>query len=148
MSPRQTTPIGGLRGRGQLDGWHSPAATSTARWRCSGRTTPGRNVGYLAQQAAEKALKAAILLGNAPFEMTHDLNAVAAQLPADFPAPVDTADLAWLADLETAARYPDEGDTVTGDDARQAVGLAGTILAAVAEHFTARGVDEAQIAPE
>ena len=80
--------------------------------------------------------------------MTHDLTAVAAQLHADFPAPVDTASLAWLADLETSARYPDEGDTITGDDARKAVEMAGTILAAVAAHFTARGVDAAQIDPE
>lgn len=109
---------------------------------------PNRNVGYLAQQAAEKALKAVILIDNAPFEMTHDLTAVAAQLHADFPAPIDTAGLAWLADLETSARYPDEGDTITGDDARRAVGMAGTILAAAAAHFTARGIDAAQIDPE
>jgi HEPN domain-containing protein len=113
-----------------------------------GTRTPNRNVGYLAQQAAEKALKAAILLEHAPFEMTHDLTAVAAQLPADFPAPVDTADLAWLADLETSARYPDEGDTITGDDARRAAGMTGSILAAVAAHFTSRGIDESQIGPE
>jgi HEPN domain-containing protein len=113
-----------------------------------GTRTPNRNVGYLAQQAAEKALKAVILLDNAPFEMTHDLNAVAAQLPADFRAPVDTADLAWLADLETSARYPDEGDTITGDDGRRAARMAATILAAVAAHFTARGIDEAQFDPK
>jgi len=113
-----------------------------------GTRTPNRNVGYLAQQAAEKALKAVILLDNAPFEMTHDLNAVAAQLPADFRAPVDTADLAWLADLETSARYPDEGDTITGDDGRRAARMADNILAAVAAHFTARGIDETKIDPE
>ena len=80
--------------------------------------------------------------------MTHDLTAVAAQLPADFPAPVDTAGLAWLADLETSARYPDEGDTITGDDARRAVEMAEAILAAVAARFTARGIDAAQIDPK
>ncbi|MHB8891449.1 MAG: HEPN domain-containing protein [Candidatus Limnocylindrales bacterium] len=113
-----------------------------------GTGTPNRNVGYLAQQAVEKALKAVILLDNAPFEMTHDLTSVAAQLPADLLTPVDTADLAWLADLETSARYPDEGDMVTGDDARRAAGMADAILASVAAHFTVRGVDEAQIDPE
>ena len=113
-----------------------------------GTRTPNRNVGYLAQQAAEKALKAVILLDNAPFEMTHDLTAVAAQLPADFPAPVDIADLAWLADLETSARYPDEGDTITGDDGQRSVRMAESILAAAAVHFTERGIDEAKIGPE
>jgi HEPN domain-containing protein len=110
--------------------------------------TPNRNVGYLAQQAVEKALKAVILLDNAPFETTHDLTAIAAQLSADFLTPVDVADLAWLADLETSARYPDDGDAITGDDARRAAEMADTILAAVAAHFTARGVDEAQIGPD
>jgi HEPN domain-containing protein len=113
-----------------------------------GTTTPNRNVGYLAQQAAEKALKAVILLGNTPFEMTHDLNAVAAQLPVGFHCPANVADLAWLADLETSARSPDEGDTITGADARRAVEMADAILSAVAEHFVSRGIDEERIAPE
>lgn len=111
-------------------------------------TTPNRNVGYLAQQAAEKALKAVILLGNASFQMTHNLTALGAQLPSDFPSPVATEALAWLADLETMARYPDEGDTITMDDAKKAVELANTILAAVASHFSSHGVNEAEIVPE
>jgi len=108
-------------------------------------TTPYRNVAYLAQQAAEKAIKAVILLDHAPFEMTHDLNSIAAQVPADFSLPVSTADLAWLADLETSARYPDEGDSVTGDDGRRAVEMAEAVLAAAATHFSSRGIDESQI---
>ena len=111
-------------------------------------TTPNRNVGYLAQQSVEKALKAVILLDDAPFEMTHDLNAVAAQLPTDFQPPVGTAELAWLADLETSARYPDKGDAITRDDAARAVKMADTILAAVAMHFASRGINEAGIAPK
>ncbi len=110
-------------------------------------TTPYRNIGYLAQQSAEKALKAVILLDNTPFDMTHDLNAIAAQLQSDFRPPVGTADLAWLADLETSARYPDEGDTITGDEARKATEMAGAILTGVARHFSARGIDESQIRP-
>ena len=112
-----------------------------------GTRTPNRNVGYLAQQAVEKALKAVILLDNTPFEMTHDLTAIAAQLPVDFQCPATTADLAWLADLETSARYPDEGDTITSDDARRAVEMADAILTAVAEHFAVHGIDEEQIEP-
>jgi len=113
-----------------------------------GTRTPNRNVGYLAQQAAEKALKAVILLDNAPFEMTHDLNAVAAQLPHDFASPVDAAGLAWLADLETMARHPDEGDTITAEDARNATQMADATLRAAAAHFASHGIDEARIDPE
>lgn len=147
MSPRHKNPSAGFEdeagrwlafARGDLD-----SATALL-----GTRTPNRNVGYLAQQAAEKALKAVILLDNAPFEMTHDLTAVATQLPADFQSPVDIAGLAWLADLETSARYPDEGDMITGDDARRAAAMTEAILAAVAAHFASRGIDEAQIEPE
>lgn len=124
--------------RGDLDSAAALMATNT----------PLRNVGYLAQQSAEKALKAVILLDNAPFDMTHDLTAVAAQLPADFQPPVTISDLAWLADIETFARYPDEGDTLTRDDASRAVDMAGSILSAVADHFASHGIDERQIDPE
>ena len=87
MSPRQKKPSADYAdeagrwlafARGDLESATALLATQT----------PNRNVGYLAQQAAEKALKAVILLDNAPFEMTHDLTAVAAQLHADFPVPV------------------------------------------------------------
>jgi HEPN domain-containing protein len=147
MSPRQKNPSADFGeeaerwlafARGDLD-----SATAL-----QGTNTPNRNVGYLAQQSAEKALKAVILLDNTPFEMTHDLTAVAAQLPADFQPPVTTWDLAWLADLETSARYPDEGDTITSDMAERAVGIADSILTAVAGHFSSHGIDEGQIAPE
>ncbi len=147
MSPKQKNPsadFGAEAGRwlafarGDLDSAAALLATNT----------PNRNVGYLAQQSAEKALKSVILLDNAPFDMTHDLTAVAVQLPADFQPPVTTSDLAWLADLETSARYPDEGDTITGDDARRAVGMADSILVVVADHFASHGIDEEQIGPE
>ncbi len=106
---------------------------------------PNRNTAYMAQQAAEKAIKAVILLDNLAFEMTHDLAAIQAQAPSDFSNPASTLDLAWLADIETLARYPDEGDTVTSDDAERAVGIANAILMAAASHFGARGVDESII---
>ena len=147
MSPRRKNPSADYEdeagrwlafARGDLDS----AATLL------GTRTPNRIVGYLAQQAAEKALKAVILLDSSPFEMTHDLNAVAAQLPADFQCPATTADLAWLADLETSARYPDEGDTITSDDARRAVEMAGAILREVAQYFASRGIDQERIEPE
>ena len=137
----------------------SDAAGEATRWLAFARgdlesaaallptATPWRNVAYLAQQAAEKAIKAAILLENAPFEMTHDLNAVAAQLPPGLGLPVSTADLAWLADIETSARYPDEGDVVTSEDGHRAVAMADAILGVIAAHFASRGIDPSRIAP-
>ena len=147
MSPRQKRPstdFGAEAGRwlafarGDLESAAALLAT----------LTPNRNVGYLAQQAAEKALKSVILLANTPFEMTHDLTAIAAQLPRDLPSPVAVVDLAWLADLETSARYPDDGDSITRDDAERAVTLARAVLDAVAERFVAHGVDARRIDPQ
>lgn len=117
----------------------------TARAFLGSTAVPNRNTAYMAQQAAEKAMKAVVLLDNLPFEMTHDLAAIQAQAPSDFSNPASTMDLAWLADIETLARYPDEGDTVTIDDAERAVGIANAILTAAAGHFAARGVDESVI---
>lgn len=117
----------------------------TARAFLGSAAVPHRNTAYMAQQAAEKAIKAVILLDNLSFEMTHDLAALQAQAPSDFANPAGTLDLAWLADIETMARYPDEGDTVSSDDAERAVGIANAILTAAARHFVARGVDESLI---
>ena len=117
----------------------------TARAFLGSAAVPNRNTAYMAQQAAEKDIKAVILLDNLAFEMTHDLAALQAQAPPDFSNVASTMDLAWLADIETMARYPDEGDTVNGDDAERAVGIANAILTAAARHFVGRGVDETTI---
>ena len=140
MPPRRKHPSADFRGeatrwlayaRGDLE---SATALHEAR-------APNRNVGYLAQQAVEKALKAVILLANAPFELTHDLTAIAVQLPRGFAAPIPVSALAWLADIETSARYPDEGDTITADDAARALGLGEIVLAAVQAWFKAQGAE-------
>ena len=147
MSPKRKHPSAAFQaeaarwlafGRGDLESALALLATAT----------PNRNVGYLAQQAAEKALKAVILLEAAPFEMTHDLTAVAAQLPPSFAQPVTTAELAWLADLETSGRYPNEGDTVTHDDAGKAVELAHLVLSAAGARFASVGIGEGRLEPE
>ncbi len=117
----------------------------TARAFLGSTAVPNRNTAYMAQQAAEKAIKAVILLDNVPFEMTRDLEAIQAQASSDFSNPASTTDLAWLADIETLARDPDEGDTVTSDDAERAVGIANAILTAAAGQFAARGVDTSVI---
>jgi HEPN domain-containing protein len=69
-------------------------------------SVPGRNAAFMAQEATEKAIKAVILLENEPFEMVHDIDVLAGQLPTEFLLPASPEDLAWLSDLETAAGAP------------------------------------------
>jgi HEPN domain-containing protein len=113
---------------------------ATARSNPADAAVPNRNAAYMAQQAAEKALKAVILLENKPFDMIHDIDVLAGQVPSDFVVPVPTADCSWLADVESSARYPDEGEIVTSVDAETAIEIAEKIVSAAGGHFLARGV--------
>ncbi len=108
---------------------------------------PYRNAAYEAQQAAEKAIKAVILLAGLGFDEVHDLEALATQVPAGFPLPVTTDALARLSDLATEGRYPDEGEAIAADEVAQAIATATKICSAAVEHFVARGVDRASITP-
>ena len=112
----------------------------TARSNHAHTAVPNRNAAYMAQRAAEKALRAVILLENRPFDMIHDIDVLAGVVPSDFVVPVPTADLSWLADVESSARYPDEGETITTADAEQAIEIADRIVSASSRHFLARGV--------
>jgi hypothetical protein len=69
---------------------------------------------------------------------------LAGQVPSDFVVPVPTADLSWLADVESSARYADEGEIITSADAERAIDIADKTVSASSDHFLARGVpDEA-----
>ncbi|MHB8399102.1 MAG: HEPN domain-containing protein [Acidimicrobiales bacterium] len=113
---------------------------ATARSNHADRSVPNRNAGYMAQQAAKKAIKAVILLQNEPFDMIHDIDTLAVKVPDDFVVPTPSEDLSWLTDLETSSRYPDQGEIVTSEDAERAIDIAARIVAAARDHFVARGV--------
>lgn len=110
-------------------------------------SVPNRNAAYMAQQATEKAIKAVILLENEPFDMVHDIDVLAGQVPTDFSLPVSSEDLAWLSDLETAARYPDDFDVIDADDVDRAIGIARRIVDAARAHFISRGVSGEDLTP-
>ncbi len=118
---------------------------ATARANRNDSSVPYRNVGYSAQQAGEKAIKAVILLEARAFEMIHEIETLALKVPSDFTVPATMEDLAWLSDLETAARYPDEGDHITAEDIDRATWLADTLVKSAIAHFVARGVDPTTI---
>jgi HEPN domain-containing protein len=88
---------------------------------------------FLAQQAAEKALKARLIANGIAFPRIHDLLALRALLPSDMPAGLDDADLAELSAWAVEARYPGDLPEATSADARTAVADARVIIG------TARG---------
>lgn len=80
---------------------------------------------FQAQQAAEKALKAVLIMLNVRFPHTHDLSALlslaekAGQL-----IPRHVREAALLTDYAVEARYPGFGELVTQEEYVQAVSIA------------------------
>jgi HEPN domain-containing protein len=75
------------------------------RWLADPRGLP-RHICWLAQQAAEKALKAALVLEGVDFPWRHDLDALCNLLPAGWAVRVEQPDLAELTEWAVEARYP------------------------------------------
>ena len=75
-----------------------------------------RNAGFLAQQAAEKSLKAVLVAFGLPVPRIHDLGALAAQLPNDDTA-LDIAALRRLTPWAVAGLYATEGDALAKQEA-------------------------------
>ena len=63
------------------------------------------NVSYLAQQAVEKALKAALCAAELPIPMTCNVETLLALLPAEAGLPVDAAAIPALTEFATVRRY-------------------------------------------
>jgi HEPN domain-containing protein len=97
-----------------------------------------RNACYLSQQAAEKAIKAALyFLGIHTWG--HDLDALNNQLPTAWRVsapPVVLANLSYWADW---ARYPSGRPDPTAQDARVAVLMASEVYDRIRGHLTAAG---------
>ncbi|MXX27674.1 MAG: HEPN domain-containing protein [Caldilineaceae bacterium SB0668_bin_21] len=74
-----------------------------ARRLLAARSSAPRHVCWHSQQAAERALKAALVLEGIDFPFTHDLNALRNLLPDSWPV---WADLAELTGWAVQARYP------------------------------------------
>lgn len=85
---------------------------------------------FLAQQAAEKALKARLIARGIAFPRIHDLLALRALLRSDTPAGLDDGHLAELSAWAVEARYPGDLPDATAVDARTAVAGARAILVA------------------
>lgn len=84
-----------------------------------GRHLRPRHVANLAQQAAEKALKAALVLADKAPPKTHDLELLRSLLPHGWRSKRHPADLERLSSYGVRARYPDNAVVTRG----RAVGM-------------------------
>ncbi|MCY3902337.1 MAG: HEPN domain-containing protein [Caldilineaceae bacterium] len=105
------------------------------------RASAPRIVCWHAQQAAEKALKAALTIEDFDFPFTHDLNALRNLLPHSWSVRVEHPDLTELAQWAVEARYPGEWAEATEMDAVRAESEARAVRAAVAAEFRRRGME-------
>ena len=98
-----------------------------------------RNACQLAQQAAEKSLKAAFVLEGMDFPYIHDLDKLRNLLPAGWSVKETHPNLTWLTRHVIEARYPEVMPELNGADASRAVSVAGEICDAMDAEFERRG---------
>lgn len=91
------------------------------------RHLPPRLACWLSQQAAEKALKAALIFHQIDFPRTHDLDLLRNLLPEQVTAKSTFPDLAALTEWGVEARYPGDWPDATPADGEEAVRQADAI---------------------
>ena len=110
------------------------------RWALSSEPPRLRPACYHAQQAAEKALKAALVFEAIEIPYTHDLTELLDLLPADWPVRTPRAELQQLTEWAAGARYPG-GPTAPSAEAAAAAGAAAqSVYDDITAGFERRGV--------
>ena len=99
-----------------------------------------RQACWLAQQAAEKALKCVLIFQNIEFPKSHDLDLLRRFIPEDWRLKSDPADFAERSEWSVEARYPGDWPEATAVDAQQAVAQAREVLRIVANDLSDRGL--------
>ena len=105
----------------------------------SSEIEPPRQTCFFAQQAAEKALKAALELEHSDYPHTHKLGDLRSQLPPTWPVHELDVDLDRLGRSAVSARYPEVRMLPTRAEAVEAVADARLIVNAIVEEFQRRG---------
>ena len=111
-------------------------AASRAR---AGRHFRPRHVANLAQQAAEKALNAAVVLADRTPPKSNDLEQLRAMLPDEWRAKRHPGNLETLSSYGVRARYPDNVIQITAIESAVAVRQAMAVVRAVEHDFARHG---------
>jgi len=98
-----------------------------------------RHICWLAQQAAEKALKAILVFLALDFPRRHDLDALRNLVPNDWQVKTEHADLATLTEWAVEARYPGDWPDATEADAHAAVEQARAVWESIHADFLRHG---------
>ena len=109
----------------------------TAERMLAGRGFALRWACYLAQQAAEKVLRAVLVRDAIQCAYIHDLRKLQDLVPGGRRVSGLDVDVEWLSRWTTVARYPDPVQEATERDARRAVDVAGAVVQAVKEDLRA-----------
>ena len=83
---------------------------------------------FHAQQAAEKSLKALLVLHRIQFPYTHNVKILVDLLPPEVTRTPAVLEAARLTDYAFTTRYPGEDEPVSEDDYREAVRLAEAVV--------------------
>lgn len=113
----------------------------------SGRGSRPRIVAFHAQQAAEKALKAALVLATVEPPRTHDLEDLRARLPVGWGVKKHPADLSRLSAFAVDSRYPDDVTPVSAIEAATSVRQATAVVRLVKEGFGKHGASISGLEP-
>ena len=125
-------------------------APESTRWLAYGRTDLDaaqsllrdpdhypRQVCFLAQQAAEKALKAVLVLLEIEFPFTHDLDRLREMVPTGWQVKTTFPNLYALSIWAVEARYPGDMPQVVEADARDALQTAEAIYQTIVDDWHA-----------
>lgn len=113
---------------------------AVARALLSDESTPPRHACYNAQQAAEKALKAAIALMDIEPPKSHNLDSLRFTLPGGWHVQGHFPELSQLTDWNAMGRYPGAWPEATRDDAAAALELAEGVYECIRKDFVIRQV--------
>ena len=125
-------------------------APESTRWLAYGRTDLDaaqsllrdpdhypRQVCFLAQQAAEKALKAVLVLLEIEFPFTHDLDRLREMVPTGWQVKTTFPNLYALSIWAVEARYPGDMPQVVEADARDALQTAEAVYQTIVDDWHA-----------
>lgn len=116
------------------------------------RSQPGRRVrprivANLAQQAAEKAIKASLILDGVEPPRVHDLDDLRNRLESRWRVKRRFRNLARLSRYAAESRYPDDVDPVTPIQSATAVRQAAAVVRIIREDFERLGISVARLEP-
>jgi HEPN domain-containing protein len=97
-----------------------------------------RHACFLAQQAAEKALKAVLVFEQLGVPRTHDLEGIRSLIPERWAVKSSRAELEVLSQWSTASRYPELSVVATEEDAVTAIEQARLVVDAVRSDLAQR----------